>query len=294
MSSGSIIITGISGLAGGHLARRLNGRYPLIGISRHPGIGMDSTFIASLDLTDFGGLQSFLEKNAFDTIINCAALADVDRCEIEHELAFAVNTQTVMIMAEFCKKHNRLLIHLSTDYIFDGKAGPYAEDAIPNPINYYGVTKREAEEAIVNSGCPHIIVRTNHLYGNLASGPSNLVRWLLGAKDKEIIAADDQFNNATWAGNLADAIIELMESDFRGVINIGGPNYLSRYDFAILGTEIFGIDQSHIIGTSISRLGLKATRPLRAGLTIDKMKTILRTAPTSVLDGLKKVRDGIL
>jgi dTDP-4-dehydrorhamnose reductase len=294
MNSGIVIITGISGLAGSHLARRLDGRYPVIGISRHPGTARESISLVPLDITNFEAFKSFLERTEFSTIINCAALADVDRCEIENELASAINTQAVSVMAEFCKKHQRLLIHISTDYLFDGKAGPYAEEATPNPINYYGVTKYEAEEAIAASGCPHIIVRTNHLYGNQASGPSNLVRWLLGARDKEIIAADDQYNNATWAGNLADCIIELMESDFRGVINIGGPDYLSRYEFAMAGSELFGIDQSHIVGTSIARLGLKATRPLKAGLIIDKMTKILTTTPISVLDGLKKVRDGIL
>ncbi len=292
MMAANVIITGITGLVGSHLARRLESKRNIIGISRNPTGAPESINLVQLNITEKQDLLSFLGKTDFDTIINCAAMADVDQCEIEREEAHRINTEAVETMAGFCNEHNRLFIHLSTDYIFDGKSGPYSEDATPNPINYYGLTKSDAEKAIINSSCQHLIVRTNHIYGNLPSSPSKLVNWLLQAKTGNIQAADDQYNNSTWAGNLADAIIELMDMNFRGVINIGGRDYLSRYDFAIKGAGILGYESSHVIKTSINKLGLKAPRPLKAGLTINKMRLILRTQPIGVLEGLKKVGDG--
>lgn len=292
MKARRVVITGISGLVGSHIARRLEGRCEVIGISRKPGKISKSILPEAFDITDSRALVSFLERTEFDALINCAAQADVDRCEIDREEAYKINTEAVAVMADFCKKHKRLLIHLSTDYLFDGQNGPYSEEASSNPINYYGETKLEAEIAIRSSGCAYIIVRTNHIYGNLPDGPSRLVRWLL--ENSEIKAASDQYNNSIWAGSLADSVIELMEMDFRSVVNIGGPDYLSRYEFAMEGAEVFGIDKKRVVKSSIKKLGLVAPRPLRAGLIIDKMKQILKTAPVSVVDGLKKVRDGAL
>jgi dTDP-4-dehydrorhamnose reductase len=291
-----IIITGISGLVGSHLARRLGRRFEIIGLSRKPErFPFPQNIIpVSLDITDEMALISFLDKSDYDLIINCAALPDVDRCEVERRLALNVNTAAPAIMAEHCKKQNRLLIHLSTDYLFDGRIGPYSEESNPNPINYYGQTKLWAEEAIVSSGCAYIIVRTNHIYGNLPDGPSRLVRWLLQARMQQIRAAGDQYNNSTWAGNLADSIVELIEGGFRGIINIGGSDYLSRYDFAVTGAGVFGLDSNNIVKVTIAELGMAAPRPLKAGLTIDKMQKILKAAPVNVMDGLKKVGDGAL
>jgi dTDP-4-dehydrorhamnose reductase len=291
-----IIITGISGLVASHLARRFDKRHEFIGLSRKPvKYPLSENIIpVSLDITDERALAAFLDKIEYDLIINCAAMADVDRCETEQDSARKINTEAPAVLADHCAKRKSLLIHLSTDYLFDGRAGPYSEESVPDPINYYGRTKLWAEEAIVSSGCDNIIVRTNHIYGNLPDGPSRLVRWVLGAQKQRIRAANDQYNNSTWAGYLADCIVEMVAGGFRGVINIGGPDYLSRYEFALKGAEVFGFDSRNIVAVSMARLGMAAPRPLKAGLTIDKMKKIFNTDPVSVFDGLTKVRDGAL
>ncbi len=294
MTPPTIIIPGISGLVGSHLAKRIQGKYRIIGVSRKI-FGPNINIVRFPD--GFAGGSNFrkwLESVDFDVIINCAAMADVDKCETDREAAHRINVEFVEEIAGICRKSDRLLIHISTDYLFDGGCGPYPEDAVSNPINYYGRTKLLAEQAILSSGCQHIIVRTNHLYGNAGTGPSKLLAWRYGAREHEIKAAGDQYNNPTWAGNLADAIIEMMEIDFRGVINVGGPDYLSRYDFALLGADVFGLDKRNIKRVSISGLGMTARRPLKAGLKIDKMKKLLKTSPVGVLDGLTIVRKQIL
>jgi dTDP-4-dehydrorhamnose reductase len=291
-----IIVTGAVGLLGSHLLYRLDGCYNIVGLSRNSPINSNYETVSFdiLDIADFGALNELLDRESCKTIINCAALSDVDRCETEREPAHQINTEVAALLARRCRESGSLLIHISTDYIFDGLAGPYAEDAPTHPINYYGATKLEAEKAVQDSGCEHIIVRTNHLYGNLLQGPSKLIRWLLSAKEKAISAAADQYNNPTWAGNLADVIVELIECDFRGIINVGGPDYLSRYKFAIQAARIFSIDGALIKNVPFEQLNMVAPRPLRAGLTIDRMGHILRTKAVGVLEGLEKVRAGAL
>ncbi len=293
-----ILVTGHGGLLGSHLVRRLDGKYPVTALSRRRLQLTDPTTITQLniDMTDPRALSGALVETSPDIIINCAALSDVDRCQREPELARLINTEAVSQMANFSAAKRRFLIHISTDYIFDGKAGPYPEDAAPNPINFYGRTKLEAEETVSTSGCEHVIIRTNHVFGNLPDGPSKLLRWLLdaGPEGRKIMAASDQYNNSTWAGNLADAICEVIESSFRGVINVGGADYLSRYEFALLGAAILGIERDLVVKTALDTLEMDAPRPLRAGLALDKMKRTLKTSPLGVAAGLALARDGAL
>jgi len=292
----TILLTGSTGLLGGHLITRLIGQYNVTTIGRHAppaGISAGARF-KSIDFVNQDAIRQFLVQNSFDVIVNCAALADVDLCETERELALTVNVEAVGTMARHSKENGTLLIQISTDYIFDGASGPYSEDDAPNPVNYYGRTKLMAEETIGKSGCEHIIVRTNHLYGNGENGPSKQIRWLLdvGNRNDKVLAADDLLSNPTWAGNLADGIALLASTKFRGIINIGGCDYLSRYDFALLTADIMRLDRNMIQRASYRDLGMTATRPPMAGLKIDRMKTLLKLKPVGIEEGLKKVRAG--
>jgi len=288
-----ILITGQSGLAATHILPRLDSRFVVTAVCRNPVKFKDfqSTTLLPFDLNNLDAFDRFLGQTRFDIIINCAAISDVDKCETERKKAGIINADAVAVMAERCRNSGAILIHLSTDYIFDGAAGPYAEDAKPCPINFYGVTKLESENMIAHSGCNHVIVRTNHLYGNGPGGPSRLIRSVLdnAQERKEVLALDDQFSNPTWAGNLADAIAKMIEIDFRGIINVGGADYVNRYDFALIAADIFGIDKSLIKGVSLGAMKLGANRPLLAGLKVDKMRNDLGIEPIGLKDGLRKV-----
>lgn len=290
-----VLLTGPGGLLGSHLLPRLAGKYDVTGVSRKaPSLKNAQSSFVSIDLSDSSTLKRFLDDTQFDMVINCAAMADVDLCERERDKALKINVEAARVMAAHARKNDIILIHISTDYLFDGLSGPYSEDAAPNPINFYGRTKLLAEEAIRESGCKYTIVRTNHLYGNLPDGPSKQIKWLLQAADRNepILAATDLSNNPTWSGNLADAIVELLESDIRGVINLGGSDYLSRYEFALAAADILGLDRGRIRKASKAELNMLAARPSKAGLKIDLMKSVLRTRATGVSEGLKKVHAG--
>jgi dTDP-4-dehydrorhamnose reductase len=292
-----ILVTGRSGLLGTNLIRRFRGKYDITAASRKPaspGEPEGAKFVA-LDLYDLERFKEFLDGSHFDIIVNCAAMSDVDRCQVEREEARRINVDAVAAMADYCRRENALLLHISTDYVFDGSSGPYSENARPAPINHYGLTKLEAEKSVLSSGCRHIIVRTNHIYGNGPGGPSKLIRWIIdaGKEGRKILAARDQFNNPTYAGNLADGIAALMESRFVGVINIAGADYVSRLEFALVAAEIFGVSDDNIESVALEELKMAAPRPLRAGLTTGSMKQILNIEPVGIRDGLRQVYDGV-
>jgi dTDP-4-dehydrorhamnose reductase len=292
----NILLTGANGLLGSHLLRRLDGKHAVSCIGRHQpkAARLKSSSFTLLDMTSLSDINAFLVKSEYDVIINCAAMADVDLCEREREMASAINFEAVTSLAEYCENTGALLLHISTDYVFDGKSGPYREDDTTNPINFYGRTKLAAEKIIQDSECEYIIARGVHVYGNLPDSPSKQISWLLAVREKgeEIRGAVDQFSNPTWAGNLADAIIDLALSEFRGLIHIGGPDYISRYEFALRGAKVLGIDTDLVKKTNISDLNLAAPRPLKAGLNIDKMKSLLKICPLGVIEGLSQVNAG--
>lgn len=293
----NILVTGANGLLGSHLMRRFDSsNHSVTGLSRNKPYKSEfkaPSFI-ELDMTFPERLNNFLMQSEYDVIINCAAMADVDLCEREQNMASAINFEAVSCLAEYCEVSGALLIQISTDYVFDGKAGPYDENDSLNPINFYGRTKLAAEKVIQDSECEYIIARAVHVYGNLPDAPSKQLAWLLAARDngREIKGATDQFSNPTWAGNLADAIIELTVSSIRGIIHIGGNDYISRYDFALEAAKVLGIDSSLIKKTTLNELNLPASRPLKAGLKIDKMKNLMTTCPMGVRDGITKVQSG--
>jgi dTDP-4-dehydrorhamnose reductase len=288
-----VLVTGYSGLVGTHLVPRLDRRYRVTALSRNPSkLGnLETTETHALNLEDLENLRAFLYSSDFDIIVNCAAMSDVDRCETEHDKAWSVNTEAVSVMANYCLTKRILLIHISTDYVFYGHAGPYNEEAAPDPVNYYGVTKLFAEQAVILSRCPHIVVRTAGVYGNGLHEPSKLVRWVIDAprEGRDVLAATDLYSNPTWAGALADAIVKLLESDFRGIIHIAGADYINRHEFASIAADIFGVDKTIIKAAKQSDLNMAARRPLLAGLRVDKMRNVLGIEPVGIRDGLSRV-----
>jgi dTDP-4-dehydrorhamnose reductase len=294
----NILVTGANGLLGSHLMRRFDrSNHSVAGLSRNKPAKSEfkSASFIELDMTSSDIFYSFLMKSEFDVIINCAAMADVDLCEREQSMASAINFEAVSCLAEYCEVTGALLIQISTDYVFDGEVGPYNETDSPNPINYYGRSKLAAEKVIRDSECEYIIARSVHVYGNLPDAPSKQLAWLLAARNSgsEIKGATDQFSNPTWAGNLAEAIIELTVSSIRGIIHIGGNDYISRYNFALEAAKVLGIDSGLIKKTTINELNLPANRPLKAGLKIEKMKSLMKTRPMGVKEGINNVQRGV-
>jgi len=227
-----------------------------------------------------------------DLVINSAAYTDVDGCEVNRELAWNINVNGVKHLIEGCRIVDAQLIHLSTDFIFDGQNGPYHEDDRPNPISYYGRTKFASENEIKIGGINYLIIRTNVLYGVQKGVKKDFVEWVVEnlSQNKQINVVTDQWNNPTYVEDLVEGITIAIEKRKNGVYNIGGLEYLSRYEFAIKITEVFELNKNLINQTTTDKLNQKAKRPLRGGLIILKAQAELGYKPHTIEENLLKIK----
>ena len=217
-----------------------------LGLSiREASFGSDHEFVftdvvadgggAVLDVTDEDAVTEFVSEGGFAAIVNCAAYTDVDKAESDQENARKLNALAPGILAKAAAGSGALLIHISTDYVFDGTAcRPYAEDAEAVPVNVYGRTKLEGENAVKASGCRYLILRTSWMYSNYGR---NFFRRMveLTAERPELKVVADQIGTPTWASDLADAVVEILDSGKEyesGVYNYSGEGVCSWYDFA--------------------------------------------------------------
>lgn len=196
-----------------------------------------------LDILDKGKLAKIIKNYCPKYVINCSAYTKVEMAEIEHKAAELVNTHAVSNIAEICKETNSILIHISTDYVFDGKLKrPYTEEDNTNPLNVYGRTKLQGEESIIQSGVQYIIIRTSWVYSEYGN---NFLKTMLtlGEKKDELKVINDQFGCPTYAQDIAIAIkniIESSDSDYidNGIYHFCGDTCCTWYEFACRIFEI--------------------------------------------------------
>lgn len=251
--------------------------------------GFDYTM---LDITNRSDVKNLVVYFNPDVIVNTAAYTNVDGCELNRELAWRVNVEGVRNLVHSARRVDAKLIHISTDYIFDGKNGPYDENAIPNPINYYGRTKLASENEIKIGGIRFAILRTNVLYGVGRNVKSNFALWLYNklSSGEKIKVVTDQIGNPTYVDDLAFAILKVVEFDKEGIYNVGGRDFVSRYDFALKLAEIFSFDHELIIPVKTSELNQVAPRPLKSGLITLKAEAELGLKPYGVEDGIRQFK----
>ncbi len=227
-----------------------------------------------------------------DIIINAAAITDVDYCEKNQEKCLNINANSVNNFLSFCKKNNKKFIHLSTDFLFDGKLGPYDENVENKPINYYGYSKMMAEKNIIHAKLPNFsIVRTCLVYG-YKKDSDNILMWVKRKLDKGggLNIVDDQFRTPTLVSDLAQAILQIIKQDITGVYNISGEEYLSIFDFVCNIVKGFGFNESIINRCKSKDINQKAQRPKKSGLLIEKAKRDFDFLPTKLDVFLKSIK----
>ena len=201
---------------------------------------LDITFqdLPDLDITNKQQLESYFSNNELDYCINCAAYTAVDLAEEQSDLAYAVNAEGPKYLAEVCQKHQVTLIHISTDFVFDGqKRIPYLETDAPNPLSVYGASKLQGERSIQETTEAYFIVRTSWLYSEYGK---NFMKTMLSLSEtlNEISVVSDQIGSPTYAGDLAEVLIQIVLSSSTnyGVYHYSNSGTISWYDFAV---EIF-------------------------------------------------------
>lgn len=223
-----------------------------------------------------------------DVVFDTGAMHNVDYCELHEEESRKINVEGTRNIADACKEIGSKLIFVSTDYVFDGIKGNYSEEDRTNPLSTYGRHKLEAENLIIMSGADFIIARPSVIYG---VGKNNFALWVINelSSDRVIRIVDDQYNNPTFATNLGEMLIKLYEQCHSGIFHTCGSETLSRYEFAIKISEIFGFDKNLIKPINTEELGQKARRPMMCSMNVKKVSKILE--PNSSTKGLKIMKE---
>jgi dTDP-4-dehydrorhamnose reductase len=243
----------------------------------------------SLEIVNQQEVKDVISDYNPDVIIHTAAMTNVDQCEDEKEACWEINvtaTKYLVEAAEQCQAH---FIHLSTDFIFSGEEGPLDEEAIPDPVNYYGVSKLAAEEIVKESEISWAIVRTVLVYGITAEmSRSNIILWVKSSLEKgeTINVVNDQWRTPTLAEDLAIGCLLIAHKKSEGVFNISGKDFLTPYEMAIQTADYFGLDKKQIQETDGSKFQQKAKRPPKTGFIIDKATDELDYKPMSFLEGI--------
>lgn len=277
---------------GRKLLHLMAGRFEVLAvdINKPPDI-MGGTFYP-LDITDKESLFALIREIEPRIVVHTAAFTNVDGCETERELAWRVNVEGTASVAQACREIGARLVHLSSDYIFDGKSGPYGEDDQPHPISYYGLTKWESERKVRSMLEDYVIVRTTILYGYAPYVRPNFVTWTINMlkQGKRIKVVTDQVGSPTLADNLVQMIMGAIELDKRGVYNMVGGELIDRYGFGLKIAKHFDLDPSLIEPVTTDQLQQAAPRPLRAGLKMERTVKELDVQALGVDKGLRVVK----
>ncbi|MFC5282307.1 SDR family oxidoreductase [Pedobacter alpinus] len=288
-----ILVTGSNGLLGQKLTERILAKndFELIatgkGINRFP--IKEGYVYAEMDILNAESIESVIANFLPDVVINTAAMTNVDTCETEKEECWALNVTAVENLINSCEKHNAQLIHLSTDFIFDGLAGPYKEDAQPCPVSFYGESKLAAELLLQQSNIKWTVLRTIIVYGIVSDmSRSNIVLWAKGALEKgnPINIVNDQWRMPTLAEDLAEICLLAAEKEAQGVFNASGKDMMSIIELVEQVADYYGLDKSLINPISSASLNQAAKRPVKTGFNLDKSIKELGYNPHSFTEGI--------
>lgn len=288
-----ILITGGSGLLGSATAALFKDYYRTFITYTNNKVFIEGCETYRLDITNKEEVFKVIGAIQPDFIIHTAALIGVGICENNKEMAYNINVNGTKHIAEAAAKFNSKIVHISTDYVFDGKKGMYKETDKPNPLNYYAKTKLEAEKLINKNNA---IIRTS-IYGwNIIKERKNFATFILEGleNNKKINIFEDQYNTTILANNLAEALKEIVDKNKKGIYNIGGSERQSKYEFALKLADVFELNKSLINPITIDDAEDKAQRPPDVSLDSAKAKKELNVKLLNIEEGLelmKKLRD---
>ena len=222
------------------------------------------TDVEELDIASATAVEAFFEREKVDVVVNCAAYTAVDLAEDNEAQADEINHKAVALLAEACKRYNATLIHISTDYIFSGEAdAPYTEECTTAPLGAYGRTKLAGEKAVEESGCKSIILRTSWLYSEFGRNFCKTMQSLTASRPEVKVVAD-QVGSPTYAGDLAAAIVHIIESnqlDKCGIYHYSNEGVCSWYDFACEIARLSGNGECEVKPCTTADYPTKAQRP---------------------------------
>jgi dTDP-4-dehydrorhamnose reductase len=290
-SSLKLLITGASGLYGSKLAELALARNFEVYSCDIQELPVCGSFV-KFDVSNKVLVDEAFSRIKPDVVVHAATLTDVDKCELNKELAWKINVEGTKNIIEAAKKTSSFLIYISTDYVFDGEKGRYKESDKPDPINYYGLTKLKAE-GLVKTQAEYFIARPSVIYGSTpAAGKVNFALWLIDSLDRgdRVKIVTDQWNTPTLNTSLAEMTLEVIERRLTGTLHLCGGTRVSRFEFAVLIAEAFGLDKGLIDSAVSSQFKWAAKRPVDSSLDTSKARRVLRNKPLELGEALSRLR----
>lgn len=271
-----LLITGASGLLGLNLALEARNMHQVVGMDRCQLTGVPFEMVCA-DLLERGAVDRVLDTAHPDWLIHCAALANLEACEADPELARCLNASLPGDLAAACKVRGVKIVQISTDSVFDGiKSDLYTEEDVPNPLSLYAETKLQGEQAVLSANPDAIVARVN-FYGFSLNGKRSLAEFFVNnlSAGERIKGFTDLTFNPTFVGDLADLLLRMLAKDLRGLYHTVSADVMSKYSFGVMLARRFGWDESLISSESVDRSGLTARRAHNLGLSVHKLFTAL-------------------
>jgi dTDP-4-dehydrorhamnose reductase len=269
-----ILITGASGLLGLNLCLHLAEEHKIIGTFHENKLKKPPFKAVCCDLKVNQSIEALIDKTKPELLVNCAAMANVDACESQPEIAKQINAEMPGSLAFLCKKKGIQLTHISTDAVFDGKMGDYTEEDAPNPLSVYAQSKLDGEKAVAEEYPSAIIARVN-FYGFSLSGKRSLAEFFLNnlKSNNQVNGFVDVMFSPLYVTDLVDTLIKMVKKGLVGLYHVVSPESLSKYAFGLKIAEKFGFEKDLIQPRSVNEGGLLAARSPRLTLNIDKLRS---------------------
>jgi dTDP-4-dehydrorhamnose reductase len=289
-----ILVTGAGGLLGSKLITLLAAQADteLIATARHSLPVPANVSFHKLDITNPENIRVVFDDVRPDVVMNTAAMTQVDDCELNREVCWEQNVVSMKHLTNACDEFGIHLVHVSTDFIFDGSHGPLTEDEKPGPVNYYGESKLEGERIVMKMKGKWAIVRTVLVYGYRPGlNRSNIVLWVKKSLEegKNIKVVTDQFRTPTLAEDLANGCWLAAKKNATGVYHVSGSEMMTPYEIAIRTADFFKLDKSLIAPTDSTQFKQPAKRPMKTGFVIEKARKELGYKPRSFEEGLRLI-----
>jgi dTDP-4-dehydrorhamnose reductase len=282
-------VTGASGLLGSNVILAAREDHDLLAVSGSRPVRPRGTQSCQADLSRPGEASELFRQFRPEAVIHCAAWADVDACEADPEKARRLNAEMAGLVAEAARACRARLVHISTDAVFDGEGGPYSEADAPDPVNVYGRTKWEGEQAVSGTLPEAAVVRTN-LYGWSPVG-AGLLEWFLRKLEKGEAAPGwtDVLFSPQPAAALAHDLIHIAAASLHGVVHLFGADCVSKFEFGRRLAATFGLDPELVVPTACEAAGLPARRPGRLCLSSDRRGEMPAVVPVGLRQGLESL-----
>lgn len=289
-----ILITGAGGFVGKHLVDAIasSGQLTrLVATARKPAGATESDVVYhEMDITSLAHVERLFDLEKPSVIVHAAALSKPDECELNKEKAFLVNTVSVKHLLQAAAKTKSHFIFLSTDFVFDGAKGMYAEEDVPSPVNYYGETKLQAEELVKQYPYGWCILRAVLVYGPSEGTRENILtssaKTLLRGEGLRIV--NDQVRTPTYVGDLCKAITAVIRKKANGIFHISGKDVMTPFEMVTATANYLGLDENLVTPVTQDNFNQPAKRPLKTGFDISKARKELDYEPLSFREGLIK------